>query len=130
MKIGVKILLILLSLPFFFLGLIFLLSAFDPEAISQGKMGVRLFFGGFLSLAGVILFALAFIPFKGGIGKSEKETFSKQEPPGEINVKPIKCPHCGANIDPSTTALSPEGTLSLKCPYCGGSFLIEEAPKW
>lgn len=125
-----KIFLLLLSIPFFFFGLIFLISAFHPEAVSQGKMGVRLFFGAFLTLGGLIFLVLAFIPF-GERGKGEStKTFSGQEPPGQLNVKPINCPHCGAHIDPSSTTLSPEGSLTMKCPYCGGAFLIEEAPKW
>jgi len=125
-----KILLLLLSIPFFFFGLIFLISAFHPEAISQGKMGVRLFFGALLAFGGMIFLVLAFIPF----GEKEKpdtnKSFSGQEPPGQINVKPLNCPHCGAQIDASTTTLSSEGSLTMKCPYCGGMFLIEEAPKW
>lgn len=118
------------SLPFFFLGLIFLLSAFHPEAIQQGKSGVRIFLGALLFLGGIVIFTLAFINL--GERKERKEEMShfRQEAPGQLNVKPISCPHCGAQVDPSTTFLSPEGTLTMKCPYCGGMFLIEETPKW
>ncbi|MCX7830467.1 MAG: zinc ribbon domain-containing protein [Acidobacteria bacterium] len=125
-----RMFLLLLSIPFFFLGLIFLISAFHPEAISQGKMGIRIFFGALLAFAGIVFLVLAFIPFGGKNQKESSTLFSGQEPPGKLNVKPINCPHCGAQVDPSTTTLSPEGTLTMKCPYCGGMFLIEEAPKW
>ncbi len=125
-----RIFLLLLSIPFFFLGLIFLISAFHPEAVSQGKTGIRIFFGGLLALAGLIFLIFGFVPSKATKGEESKSIYSGQEPPGQLNVKPVNCPHCGAQIDPTSTTLTKEGTLMMKCPYCGGTFLIEEAPKW
>lgn len=125
-----KIFLLLLSIPFFFLGLLFLISAFHPDSISQGKMGIRILFGGLLTFAGLIFIISGLVPYGESKSKESETISSQQEPPGQLNVKSVNCPNCGGHIDPSSANLTSEGTLMMKCPYCGGTFLIEEAPKW
>jgi DNA-directed RNA polymerase subunit RPC12/RpoP len=123
--------LLLLSVPFWFLGLLFFISSFDPAAASQGKAGSRIVIGVLMLLAGLIFTIFAFIPTsKSREDKAREEALSKQEAPGELNVKKIKCSSCGADLDPASATLSAEGTMSYSCPYCGGTFLLEEAPKW
>lgn len=130
MKVIIRIFLLIISAFFFFLGLLFLLSAFSNEAISQGKMLVRLFFGGLVSFAGLMFLIFAFLPLWTTSSNTKNKDLSQQEAPGQLNLKKVKCPNCGAEVDPSTTTLSPEGSLVIKCSYCGGTFMVDESPKW
>jgi DNA-directed RNA polymerase subunit RPC12/RpoP len=125
-----RVCLLLLSLPFWFLGLVFVISSFDPSAAAQGKTVSRIVIGGIMLLAAFLFTIFAFIPSKSREEKEREETMSKQEAPGELNVKKIKCSNCGADLAPESAKLSAEGTMSYSCPYCGGTFLLEEAPKW
>jgi len=126
-----RIFFLLLSLPCWFLGLIFFISAFAPQAAAQGLTGRRLFFGFFLAFLGLIFTVFALIPMGGSGGaRSQEDKPSQQEPSGQVELKSIKCTHCGAFVDAGSAKLSAEGTMSYSCPYCGGTFLLEEAPKW
>lgn len=126
---------VVLSLPLFLLGGIFVLSAFAPEAVAQGKSLPRAIVGGLLLLCGLLLATLAVVLVRTAMRKraldlSGEAGAGQQEPPGELNLKALNCPHCGGQVDASTARLNPQGTLTLTCPYCKGSFLIDEAPKW
>lgn len=125
-----RIILVLLSLPFWFLGLVFFISAFDPSAAAQGKMATRMIVGGLMAFGGLVFTVLALMPSRGEKAEKNSGQISQQEPPGKLNVRKIKCANCGADIDPSTAKISAEGTLTYSCPYCGSSFMVEEAPKW
>ena len=127
---------VVLCLPLLFLGAIFVLSAFHPDAVAQGKSLPRAAIGGILLLGGLLLAALAVVLARNAMrdtgrpGDLSGGVAGGQEPPGEINLKALNCPHCGGQVDASTARLNPEGTLTLTCPYCKGSFLIQEEPKW
>lgn len=81
-------------------------------------------------VAALLFTVIALIPSKkAGTGK-DGGAVTQQEPPGQLNIKKIKCQNCGADLDPNSAVLGSEGTMSYSCPYCGGTFLLEEAPKW
>ncbi len=109
------------------LGGLFLLAAAHPDAVAQGKSVPRAAVGVALLLGGAFLAYLAWRPGKGG-GRSTAA--GTQEPPGALSLKALTCPHCGGQVDPSTAAMNPEGTLSVTCGYCKGTFLVQEDPKW
>jgi len=112
---------------------LFLLAAFHPEAVAQGKTLPRAVVGGGLLLGGVVLVALA---FRGGAAAAPPAAgggsapATAQEPPGPLSLKALTCPHCGGQVDPASARMNPEGTLSVTCGYCGGTFLVQEDPKW
>ena len=86
-----------------------------------------------LVIAGFVLAALAWMPRgkAGAMGTGGGEGIAGgQEPPGQLTLKPIVCPHCGGQVDASTAKLNPEGTLTVTCGYCQGVFMIQEEPKW
>ena len=65
--------------------------------------------------------------------------FSREKKPIEIKqtvelsgspiVKEIKCPNCGAILDPKTIQVI-DGKPYEKCIYCGNMFEVTEEPKW
>lgn len=125
-----RVALLLLSVPFWLLGLLFIISSFDPSAAAQGKVASRIILGGLMVVAALLFTVIALIPSKkAGAGK-DGGPVTQQEPPGQLNIKKIKCQNCGADLDPNSAVLGSEGTMSYSCPYCGGTFLLEEAPKW
>ncbi len=126
-----KIMATLVSAFLWLLGGIFVLAAAHPDAVAQHKVLPRLVVGGLLILAGFVLVVLAWRP-KGGTSLKEGTPAGPggQEPPGQLSLKPIVCPHCGGQVDASTATLNPEGTLTVTCGYCKGTFLIQEEPKW
>ena len=125
-----RVALLLLSVPFWLLGLLFIISSFDPSAAAQGKVASRIILGGLMVVAALLFTVFALIPSKkAGAGK-DGGPVTQQEPPGQLNIKKIKCQNCGADLDPNSAVLGSEGTMSYSCPYCGGTFLLEEAPKW
>ena len=126
-----RVALLLLSVPFWLLGLLFIISSFDPSAAAQGKVASRIILGGLMVIAALLFTVIALIPSKkAGAGTKGGVPVTQQEPPGQLNIKKIKCQNCGADLDPNSAVLGSEGTMSYSCPYCGGTFLLEEAPKW
>lgn len=99
-----------------FLGVIFLLAS--VYAISRLLVGIV------LTLAGV---AVAFLTWRTGVApptvKYEIET------PGSLKLDSVKCPNCGAGLDPSKIELR-VGAPWIKCGYCGKEFEVTEEPKW
>ena len=98
------------------LGVIFLLAS--AYAIS------RLFVGGILTALGL---GIAVLTFKAGA--SPPSVKYEIQTPGSLKVDSVKCPNCGAGLDPSKMQLK-QGVPSIKCPYCGNEFEIKEEPKW
>lgn len=78
----------------------------------------------FLSIALLILF---FSRERKPIGPVEIK--QKVELSGAPKVKEIKCPSCGAFLDPSTVQVI-DGKPFMTCKYCGNKFEITEEPKW
>jgi len=125
-----RVALLLLSVPFWLLGLLFIISSFDPSAAAQGKVVSRVIIGALMAVAALLFTIFALIPSKKGAAGIKDGPVTSQEPPGQLNIKKIKCQNCGADLNPNSAVIGSEGTMSYSCPYCGGTFLLEEAPKW
>jgi len=111
-----KILGYVASAGLIFLGVTFLLAS--AYAIS------RLLVGAVLTALG---FGIAFLTWK--IGAGQPSIRYEIQTPGSLKVDSIKCPNCGAGLDPSKMQLK-VGVPSIKCPYCGNEFEVAEEPKW
>jgi hypothetical protein len=80
-------------------------------------------------LVGVVLFAVAvFLLFLGQEKKPMeiKQTVTVTQP---LEAKGIRCPNCGAMIDP-TKAEVLSGKLFVTCDHCGNKFELTEEPTW
>ena len=106
----------LVSAILVFLGIIFLLAS--VYAVS------RLVVGAILVAAGL---AFAFLAWRSGV--SQAPVKYELQMPSSLKVDSIKCPNCGASLDPSKMQLK-QGAPTIKCSYCGNEFEIAEEPKW
>lgn len=106
----------LASAALIFLGVIFLLAS--VYAVS------RLLVGAILTVAGLVL---AFLTWRAGA--SQALIKYELQMPGSLKVDLIKCPNCGAGLDPSKMQLK-QGAPTIKCSYCGNEFEVAEEPKW
>ena len=111
-----KILGYLASAALIFLGIIFLLASVYATS--------RLLVGAILVLAGL---GIAILTWKAGA--SQAPVKYELEMPGSLKVGLIKCPNCGAGLDPSKMQLK-QGAPTVKCSYCGNEFEVTEEPKW
>jgi hypothetical protein len=99
-----------------FLGAIFLLASTYAAS--------RLLVGAVLAAVGL---GVAFLTSRSG--RVQTPVKYEVEAPGSLKVDSIKCPNCGAILDPSRMQLS-RGAPSIKCPYCDHDFELVEEPKW
>ena len=106
----------LASAVLIFLGVIFLLAS--TYATSRILVGI------ILTGAGL---GIAWLSWKSGAGQPSIKY--EIQAPGSLKVDSIKCPNCGAGLDPSKMQLK-QGAPSIKCPYCGNEFEVTEEPKW
>jgi len=106
----------LVSAVLIFLGVIFLLASAYAAS--------RLLVGIVLTVAGL---GIAWLSWKSGVAPPSVKY--EIQAPGSLKVDSIKCPNCGAGLDPSKMQVK-QGAPSIKCPYCGNEFEISEEPKW
>jgi hypothetical protein len=106
----------LASAALIFLGIIFLLASVYAAS--------RLLVGTILVVAGL---GIALLIWKSGV--SQAPVKYELQMPGSLKVDSIKCPNCGAGLDPSKMQLK-QGAPTIKCSYCGNEFEVAEEPKW
>jgi predicted RNA-binding Zn-ribbon protein involved in translation (DUF1610 family) len=97
-----------------FFGFVFVISI---------NLGISYFF------VGVVLFAVAiFLLYFGQERKpiEIKQTVTVTQP---LEAKGIRCPNCGAIIDPTKTQIL-AGKLFVTCDHCGNKFELTEEPTW
>jgi DNA-directed RNA polymerase subunit RPC12/RpoP len=111
-----KVLGYLVSAALIFLGTIFLLASIYAAS--------RLLVGAILVLAG---FGIALLTWKAGA--SQAPIKYELQMPGTLKVDSIRCPNCGAGLDPSKMQFK-QGAPTVKCSYCGNEFEVTEEPKW
>jgi len=111
-----KVLGYLVSAALMFLGIIFLFASVYAAS--------RLLVGAILVLAGL---GIALLTWKAGA--SQAPVKYELQMPGSLKVGSIKCPNCGAGLDPSKMQLK-QGAPTIKCSYCGNEFEVTEEPKW
>jgi DNA-directed RNA polymerase subunit RPC12/RpoP len=109
-----KIIIYLASVALIFLGLIFMISS---------NLGIIYFLEGlaFLVVAGLLLY----------FGRERKPIEIRQTLTlsGTPTIKEVKCPNCGAAVDPTKPQII-EGRPYVTCNYCGNKFELTEEPKW
>lgn len=125
-----KILATLCSAFLWLLGAIFVLAAFHPDAVAQGKSAPRAVVGVLLIAGGVLLTYFAWRSPRRATQGGGAGLPGGQEPPGPLSMKALTCPHCGGQVNPDSARVGPEGTLTVTCGYCQGMFLVQEDPKW
>jgi uncharacterized Zn-finger protein len=98
------------------LGIIFMLAS--VYAVSRLVVGVALIAVGL---------GLAFLAWRSGL--SQTPVRHEIQMPGSLKVDSIKCPNCGAGLDPSKMQMK-QGAPTIKCAYCSNEFQVAEEPKW
>lgn len=106
----------LASAALIFLGIIFLLASVYAAS--------RVLVGTILVVAGL---GIALLIWKSGV--SQAPVKYELQMPSSLKVDSIKCPNCGAGLDPSKMQLK-QGAPTIKCSYCGNEFEVAEEPKW
>ena len=96
------------------LGIIFMIST---------NLGIQYFFEGAIFI-GVAILIIYFSREKKPIEIKQTLDIS-----GGSKVKEIKCPQCGAILNPNTIQVI-DGKPYMKCEYCGNKFEVTEEPKW
>ena len=109
-----KWLLYLISAVFLFLGVIFIISA---------NLGLIYF------LEGSIFIGIAILIVYFSREKKPIEIKQTMEISGTPTVKEVKCPNCGAILNPDTVQVI-DGRPYMTCTYCGNKFELTEEPKW
>jgi DNA-directed RNA polymerase subunit RPC12/RpoP len=104
----------LVSAVLIFFGLVFVISV---------NLGPIYFLVGlvFLAVAGVFLL----------LARAKKPLEIKQtlEVTGPLEAKALRCPTCGASLDPAK-AESLDGKLFVRCDHCGNRVELTEEPTW
>ena len=102
----------------FFFAVIFALAASVQATLT------RLLTSGILFVIGVtIIVGIHYTTRK------PKTVIQRLEVSGRMKAASIKCPNCGASVDPNQIKIV-SGVPYATCPYCGTPFEVTEAPKW
>jgi len=109
-----KIIIYLISAALIFLGLIFMIASYAD--INRFFVGLA-----FLVVSGFLIY----------FGREKKpieirQTVTLSGPPV---VKEVRCPNCGAMVDPTKPQIV-AGRPYVTCSYCGNKFELTEEPKW
>jgi len=104
------------ALILLFFGIIFL--------IASAYVTTRFYVG-----LGLIAIAITLIYYLKRTSKIEITKRYEVNLPGKVNIEPVRCPNCAANLDLKALELK-HGVPSIKCPYCGKAFEVSEEPKW
>lgn len=100
----------------FFFGIIFALaSAFAPFRLAVAAVLFIVGFG--------LVFALY------AVTRKKADVVHRVELSGEMKAVAIKCPECGAAIQPSRIKIV-DGVPYASCDYCGQTIEVAEEPKW
>jgi DNA-directed RNA polymerase subunit RPC12/RpoP len=104
----------LASAALIFLGLIFMIASYAD--ITRFFVGLA-----FLFVASFLLY----------FGRERKPIEIRQTLTlsGTPTIKEVKCPNCGAIVDPTKPQIV-AGKPYVTCSYCGNKFELTEEPKW
>jgi DNA-directed RNA polymerase subunit RPC12/RpoP len=110
-----RVLIYIVSAILIILGLLFMIASYAD--ISRFFVGLA-----FLVVAGVLIY----------LGRGEKKPIEIRQTvnlSGTPVVKEVKCPNCGAIVDPTKVEVI-TGKPYVTCSYCGNKFELTEEPKW
>jgi predicted RNA-binding Zn-ribbon protein involved in translation (DUF1610 family) len=102
----------------FFFAVIFALAASVQATLT------RLVTSGILFVIGVSIIVGIYYTTR-----KPKTVIQRLEVSGQMKATSIKCPNCGASIDPNQIKIV-SGVPYATCPYCGTTFEVTEEPKW
>jgi DNA-directed RNA polymerase subunit RPC12/RpoP len=102
----------------FFFAVIFALAASVQATLT------RLVTSGILFVIGVALIVGVYFTTR-----KPKTVIQRLEVSGQMKAASIKCPNCGASVDPNQIKIV-SGVPYATCPYCGTTFEVTEEPKW
>jgi len=109
-----KWLLYIASAVLIFLGILFIMASYaDMIRFPEGLV--------FIGVAVLIVY----------FSREKKPIEIKQtlEISGAPKVREVKCPNCGAVLNPNTVQVI-DGRPYMTCNYCGNKFELTEEPKW
>jgi DNA-directed RNA polymerase subunit RPC12/RpoP len=102
----------------FFFAVIFALAASVQATLT------RLVTSGILFVIGVTIIVGIYYTTR-----KPKTVIQHLEISGQMKAASIKCPNCGASVDPNQIKIV-SGVPYATCPYCGTTFEVTEEPKW
>jgi DNA-directed RNA polymerase subunit RPC12/RpoP len=102
----------------FFFAVIFALAASVQATLT------RLITSGILFIIGVTIIVGIYYTTR-----KPKTVIQRLEVSGQMKAASIKCPNCGASVDPNHIKIV-SGVPYTTCPYCGTTFEVTEEPKW
>ena len=102
----------------FFFAVIFALAASVQATLT------RLATSGILFVIGVALIVGIYYT-----ARKPKTVIQRLEVSGQMKAASIKCPNCGASVDPNQIKIVSSVPYAT-CPYCGTTFEVTEEPKW
>lgn len=114
-SIAVRIVAYIISAVLIFLGLIFMIASND--------LGIGDFFIGLIFVIIAILLIFTARP------KRTLEVKQTLTVTGPVKVVEVKCPNCGAIVDPTKTEVV-DGKPYVVCDHCGNKFELTEEPTW
>jgi DNA-directed RNA polymerase subunit RPC12/RpoP len=120
-QINVKIITILGAIAVavvFFFAVIFALAASVQSGLT------RLITSGILFVIGIAIIVGIYYTTR-----KPKTVIQRLEVSGQMKATSIKCPNCGASVDPNQIKIV-SGVPYATCPYCGTTFEVTEEPKW
>ena len=102
----------------FFFAVIFALAASVQATLT------RLITSGILFIIGIAIIVGIYYTTR-----KPKTVIQRLEVSGQMKAASIKCPNCGASVDPNQIKIV-SGVPYATCPYCGTTFEVTEEPKW
>jgi DNA-directed RNA polymerase subunit RPC12/RpoP len=102
----------------FFFAVIFALAASVQATLT------RLITSGILFIIGIAIIVGIYYTTR-----KPKTVIQRLEVSGQMKAASIKCPNCGASVDPDQIKIV-SGVPYATCPYCGTTFEVAEEPKW
>jgi len=102
----------------FFFAVIFALAASVQATLT------RLITSGILFVIGIAIIVGIYYTTR-----KPKTVIQRLEVSGQMKAASIKCPKCGASVDPNQIKIV-SGVPYATCPYCGTTFEVTEEPKW
>ena len=100
---------------FFFAAIFALAASYQPT---------RLLTSGILFVIGIAIIVGIYYTTR-----KPKTVIQRLELSGQMKAASIKCPNCGASVDPNKIKIV-SGVPYATCPYCGTTFEVTEEPKW
>ena len=118
---ALKIISYISALIFIIFGVLYVLSAFNPD----GQV-INIFIGLFLVAIGFVL--IWFGSRQKAAGDTTNVTL-QVDMPANVNMDTLKCKSCGGVLGPKDITMV-AGAPVVTCPYCGTTYQLTEEPKW